>query len=80
MRFFVVVAQNKTKHPTVFPYQLAERHIQTWSNGGDTVLNLFIGSETTGLVALRNNRRFVGIDIVPEYLEISKNRLKDVGF
>ena len=73
----IAVAQNKTKHPAVFPYQLAERHIRTWCNEGDLVLDPFMGSGTTGLAALRNNRRFVGIEIVPEYLEISKNRLDD---
>ena len=71
----VAVAQNKTPHPAVFPYQLAEMHIRSWSNEGDLVLDPFMGSGTTGLAALDNNRNFIGIEIVPEYLDLAESRL-----
>jgi len=39
------------------------------------VLDAFMGSGTTGKMALKNNRRFIGIEISPEYVEIAKRRL-----
>lgn len=67
---------NKTKHPAVFPEQLALDHIRTWSNEGDTVLDPFMGSGTTGKMALASGRRFIGIEIDSGYFEIAKNRIK----
>ena len=51
---------NKGKHPAVFPYQMAEDHILSWSNEGDLVFDPFLGSGTTMFAAIRNNRRFIG--------------------
>lgn len=48
------------------------------SREGDTILDPFNGTGTTGLVALRNNRNYIGIELNPEYIEISEERLKDV--
>ena len=66
----------KTGHPASFPEQLAHDHIISWSNEGDTVLDPFNGSGTTTKVAKQLNRRYIGIEISPEYLEIAKERLK----
>lgn len=63
------------KHPAVFPEQLAQDHIQSWSNPGDVVLDPFMGSGTTGKMALQNGRRFIGIEIDPGYFEIAKKRI-----
>ena len=63
------------KHPAPFPLQLAKDHILSWSNEGDTVLDPFLGSGTTGVAALALNRKFVGIEIAPEYFEIAKQRI-----
>lgn len=63
------------EHPAIFPEQLAEDHILSWSNEGDTVLDCFCGSGTTLKMAYANNRNFVGIDCSDEYVEISKKRL-----
>jgi site-specific DNA-methyltransferase (adenine-specific) len=65
----------KTGHPAMFPESLAYDHIVSWSNEGDTVLDCFLGSGTTGKVAKQLNRRFVGIEISPEYLEIASKRI-----
>lgn len=70
---------NKTKHPAVFPEQLAQDHILSWSNEGDVVLDPFSGSGTTHKMALLNNRKFVGFELSPEYVEIEKQRLEDCG-
>lgn len=63
------------KHPAIFPESLAEDHILTWSNEGDVVLDCFMGSGTTGKMAILNNRKFIGIEISKEYCEIAKRRI-----
>jgi site-specific DNA-methyltransferase (adenine-specific) len=62
-------------HPATFPEKLVHDHIISWSNEGDIVLDCFLGSGTTGKVAKQLNRHFIGIEISPEYLEISKQRI-----
>lgn len=69
------VAQNKTKHPAVFPLELPLRHIKTWSNEGDVVLDPFMGSGTTGIVCKQLNRNFIGIEIDDEYFNIAKEMI-----
>lgn len=64
------------KHPAIFPEALARDHIASWSNSGDTVLDPFMGSGTTGVEAVRANRKFVGIEINPDYVEISRKRIE----
>ena len=55
------------KHPAVFPEQLAEDCILSWSVEGDTVLDPFMGSGTTAKMALLNNRNYIGFEINEEY-------------
>ena len=62
-------------HPAVFPEQLANDHIISWSNEGDVVFDPFMGSGTTGKMAILNNRKFIGIEKVPEYFNIGVNRM-----
>lgn len=62
-------------HPAIFPESLAEKHILSWCNEHDTVFDPFMGSGTTGKMALINNRNFIGTEIVPEYFEIATKRL-----
>lgn len=64
-------------HPAVFPEQLANDHIISWSNKGDTVFDPFMGSGTTGKMALLNNRNFIGIEKDPQYFEIAKERIAE---
>ena len=73
------VGGGKTGHPAVFPEQLANDHIITWSNEGDIVLDPFSGSGTTHKMALLNNRRFIGFEVSQEYVDIETQRLKDCG-
>lgn len=70
------VAQNKTKHPAVFPLELPLRHIKTWSNEGDVVLDPFMGSGTTGIACKQLNRNFIGIELDEKYFEIAKKRIE----
>ena len=62
-------------HPAAFPLKLAQDHILTWSNVGDSILDPFAGSGTTGVAAKYLNRHFTLIEISPKYVEIIKNRL-----
>lgn len=70
--------KNSTKHPAVFPEQLAKDHILSWSNEGDIVLDPFMGSGTTGVACAELGRFFVGIKQDSEYFEIAKRRLSMV--
>lgn len=63
-------------HPAIFPEQLAADHIASWSNPGDVVLDPFMGSGTTGKMALLAERRFIGIEISDEYLAIASDRIR----
>lgn len=64
------------KHPTQKPEYLLERIILASTKVGDCVLDPFVGSGTTGVVAKRLGRKFIGIDAEREYLEIAKLRLE----
>lgn len=66
---------DKTGHPAVFPEALAQDHILSWSNEGDVVLDPFMGSGTTGKMALLNGREFIGIELNQDYFDIAKQRL-----
>ena len=69
----------KIKHPAMFPEALANDHIISWSNEGDVVLDPFMGSGTTGKMALLNNRKFIGVELSPEYVEIAKKRIDEAS-
>ena len=67
------------KHPTQKPEELLRRIVLATSNERDIILDPFCGSATTGVVALKNNRAFIGIDNENEYLEkYAIPRLSDV--
>jgi DNA modification methylase len=68
---------NNTNHPAVFPEQLAQDHILSWSNEGDVVLDPFMGSGTTAKMALLNNRHYIGFELDPEYFEIAQKRIEE---
>jgi DNA modification methylase len=64
-------------HPNEKPVELVTRFIELHTQPGDTVLDPFCGSGTTGLVALRHNRSFLGFDLNPDYCELARNRIID---
>lgn len=64
-----------TGHPAVFPEQLAEDHILTWSQEGDIVYDPFMGSGTTAKMAMLNNRHYIGSEISKEYCDLIIKRL-----
>lgn len=64
------------QHPASFPDLLAERHILSWSNENDIILDPMCGSGTTCKMAKKLNRNFIGIDCSEEYCEIAKERIE----
>ena len=68
---------DKVAHPARFPEALARDHILSWSNEGDTVLDPFLGSGTTGKMAILHGRNFIGIERVEKYFDIAYKRIED---
>ena len=66
------------EHPAIFPEQLAQDHILSWSNPGDIVLDPFLGSGTTAKMAVLNDRRYIGFELDPQYYDIACKRLDEV--
>jgi site-specific DNA-methyltransferase (adenine-specific) len=74
--FYYDVGKNeKTLHNAPFPEQLANDHIISWGNEGDTVLDPFMGSGTTGKMAKQLNRNFIGIEKDETYFKIAQERI-----
>jgi DNA modification methylase len=66
----------KGAHFATFPPQLIEPCILATSREGDTVLDPFFGAGTTGLVAQRHNRRWIGCELNPDYAKLAEERIK----
>jgi DNA modification methylase len=66
------------EHSAIFPDELAKRHILSWSNQNDIVLDPMCGSGTTCKMAKLNNRKFIGIDISKEYCDIARKRVNAI--
>ena len=64
-------------HPTQKPVALLEDLIKTFSNEGDTVVDLTMGSGSTGAACVNTNRNFIGIELDEEYYDIATNRIKN---
>ena len=62
-------------HPATFPEKLAEDHILSWSNEGDTILDPFAGSGTVGKMAKQLNRNYILIEKEKQYIDIINKRL-----
>ena len=66
-----------TDHFATFPPALIEPMVLAGCPMDGLVLDPFAGAGTTGLVALRHNRRFVGIELNPEYADLARERIRD---
>lgn len=64
------------KHPTQKPISLLERIVLMTTDEGDTVLDPFNGSGTTGLAAIKHNRKYIGIEKEKEYFELTISRVQ----
>ena len=68
----------KIKHPAMFPPELAEDMINSWTNIDDIILDPFMGSGTTGVACKNLNRNFIGIELDEGYFNIAKERIEKV--
>ena len=64
------------EHPAIFPEQLANDHIISWSNENDLIYDPFMGSGATAKMAIINKRNWIGSEISKEYCEIAEKRIK----
>jgi len=67
------------KHRAIFPEQLANDHIISWSNENDIVYDPFMGSGTTAKASKVSNRKYIGSEISKEYCNIIEQRLIECG-
>jgi len=72
---FATESSNKS-HSAVFPEKIPEWFIKLFSKEGDLVLDPFVGSGTTCVVANRLQRNSIGIDLIPEYIQYAEKRLE----
>jgi site-specific DNA-methyltransferase (adenine-specific) len=63
------------EHPAIFPEQLVEDQIKTWTNPGDIVYDCFMGSGTTAKVSELLERQWLGSEVSEEYIKIARERL-----
>lgn len=68
--------QKSKLHPTQKPVSVNEYFIRTYTNPGDTVLDFCMGSASSGVAAIRNDRDFIGIEKDPNYFFLAQERLK----
>ena len=64
-------------HPTQKPLLLLEDLIKTFSNSGDIVVDLTMGSGSTGVAAVNTGRKFIGIEMDGNYFEIAEQRINE---
>lgn len=64
-------------HPTIKPLQIIQNFVINSSNEGDTVLDPFMGSGTTGVACVNLNRNFIGMEIDEKYYQIAVKRIED---
>ena len=64
-------------HPTQKPVPLMEWLVKTYSNPGETVLDNCMGSGSTGVAAIKQNRKFIGMEYDSEYFKIAQDRIKN---
>ena len=69
--------QSRALHPTEKPVELAEYLVRTYSNEGELVLDPCFGVGWTPVACCRTGRRFVGMELNPEYFAIAEKRLQD---
>ncbi len=73
---WVIPPDRQKQHPAPFPDKLVRNCIQLTTEAGDTVLDPFMGSGTTALVAQSLNRNWIGYEIDEDYIKITTERLK----
>ena len=70
--------KDKYKHPTIKPLHIIQNLIINSSKENDTVLDCFMGSGTTAVACIHNNRKFIGFEISEEYCNIANKRIEEI--
>jgi len=68
----------KGLHSAVMPVRLAETCLLAGSEPGDVVLDCFCGAGTTGVAGLKHGRKFLGIDLLPHFVQMARERLAEL--
>ncbi len=74
---FPAVSARQIGHPAPFPEELPHRLIQLYTFEGDVVLDPFVGSGSTCLSAIKDERNYIGYDIDPDYVKLAEKRIYD---
>lgn len=74
---FTVVSPSSVEHPTQKPVPLADYFVQTYTDQPDAILDIAMGSGTTGVAAVAAGRRFSGVELNPAYFDISRRRISE---
>jgi DNA modification methylase len=81
--YYVTQSNKKDKkqfgHPTIKPLNIVQNLITNSSREDDTILDLFMGSGTTGVACLNTNRKFIGMEVEKDYFDIAVNRITAGG-
>jgi site-specific DNA-methyltransferase (adenine-specific) len=75
---FSAISAKKVGHPAPFPEELPHRLINLYSFKDDIVLDPFLGSGTTCVSALKNNRNYIGYDINEDYINLANSKLNEI--
>lgn len=73
-----VLGNERTEHPTQKSLRLMDEIIKIHTNEGETVLDPFMGSGTTGVASIMNNRKFIGIEYDIKYYKIARSRIANI--
>ena len=71
-----IVPKVHGNHPTEKPLELVGRWLEQFTDKGESILDPFMGSGTTGVAALKLGRNFIGIEIEPKYFDIARRRIE----
>ena len=66
-------------HGACFPVELVKDLVNAFSKEGDIILDPFMGSGTTAVAALECNRKYIGFEIIPEYVDFANDRIQKLG-
>ena len=78
-KYFIHSTGSSKYHPTEKNHKLLEELILDNTNENDTIIDCCMGSGSTGIVALQNNRNFIGIELNKKYFEIAKERIEKIS-
>ena len=79
LEFDVVPNRRGKLHPSQKPVELLEYLINTYSNEGDTVLDNTMGSGSTGVAAVKLNRKFIGVELDSNFFNIAQSRIEEAS-